>query len=311
MQDWDILEKRLRALDEEVARLKEEVGALRRRLQGNLHPVEKLLAQRGLAILSHGAGAQLIVPPDLPEPQQTRFYHLMRRYSFRLFLRDLIQFPRGRDMSTLARYCSLRTVRAYLKELEDLGAVKISADGGYRLRRDQISSFGPTLEWFVSGILQRDFLSPALFNVKLKDTRHGGDYDVISLLADHLVYLEVKSSPPRGVERSNVLSFLKRLRDLQPHAAIFLVDTELRMKDKIVPLFEEALEEMAAQKELRTAERLVDEIFHLEHVVYLTNSRKGIYSNLRRCFRDFLRHAGTTSHSPAGIIEGGTGETEG
>ncbi len=144
----------------------------------------------------------------------------------------------------------------------------------------------------MSEILQREFMAPALFNVRLQNTRHGGDYDVIALVSGHLVYVEVKSSPPRGVELPAVSAFLNRLGDLQPRLAVFLVDTELRMKDKIVELFAEALAVDHEPAESYEVERLVDEIFHIRHAVYLVNSRKGIYSNLRCCFRDFLR-AGT------------------
>jgi hypothetical protein len=96
------------------------------------------------------------------------------------------------------------------------------------------------------------------------------------------------------VELQAVAAFLNRLRDLQPHMAIFLVDTELRMKDKIVPLFAEALGARDEPSESHPVSRLINEIFHIPHGIYLVNSRKGIYSNLRLCFRDFLR-AGKTA----------------
>jgi Holliday junction resolvase-like predicted endonuclease len=182
----------------------------------------------------------------------------------------------------------MRTVRAYLKDLAELGIVVFDGDRSYRLISKQISSFGPTLEWYVSEILQREFMAPALFNVRLQNTCHGGDYDVIALVGGHLVYVEVKSSPPRGVELPAVSAFLNRLGDLQPQMAVFLVDTELRMKDKIVELFSEAVAVDHEPAGLYEVERLVDEIFHIRHAVYLVNSRKGIYSNLRTCFRDFL-----------------------
>jgi hypothetical protein len=137
-----------------------------------------------------------------------------------------------------------------------------------------------------------------LFNVRLDHTRFGGDYDLITLVSGHLVYVEIKSSPPRGVEVQAVSAFLHRLEDLQPHMAVFLVDTELRMKDKIVPLFTEALASYEPRTRTASVSRLINEIFHIEHGIYLVNSRNGIYSNLRTCFRDFLqvsRRAGATS----------------
>jgi hypothetical protein len=132
-------------------------------------------------------------------------------------------------------------------------------------------------------------MAPALFNARLRLTLHGGDYDVISTVAGHLAYVEVKSSPPRGVELPAVSAFLNRMEDLGPEVAVFLVDTELRMRDKIVPLFAEALRQMGRSSREWPITRLMNEIFHIRHTIYLINSSKGIYSNLRVCLRAFLR----------------------
>ncbi len=282
------LEEEVQALEAAMTRLQHDMQALHQELRARKHPVEEILWQRGLPVLSHGDFSQALIPPDLPPTFKTGFYDLMQRYSFRLFLRDLIQFPDGEHLKDLSRYCSLRTVRSYMKKLSDLGIVEFRKDDGYRLSFRNVPSFGPTLEWYVCEIFVREFMAPALFGVRLRHTRYGGDYDVVALLSGRLVYVEVKSSPPRGVEIQSVTAFLNRIEDLRPHVAIFLVDTELRMKDKIVPLFAEAAGLGAEGREAQPAERLMDELFHIRHNIYLINSRKGIYSNLRRCFRDFL-----------------------
>ncbi len=281
--------ERLEFLERHIAELGERIGALERNV-GDLarltrHPVEKLLWQLGFPVIKHGDGAQLLFAHEIRDTALSRFYAMMKRYSFRLFMRELIQEPEGEDFSALSRYCSPKTVKTYLEKLAALEMVGLSARG-YRLLR-KVPSFGPTLEWFVCELLRREFLSPALFNIKLKNTRRGGDYDVIALIAGRLVYVEVKSSPPRGIEQQAVEAFLARLADLGPSLAIFLVDTELRMKDKLVPLFAGALEREAKTGPPWAVERLVDEVFHVRHSIYVTNSRKGIYSNLRTCFRDF------------------------
>ena len=283
------LETEVEALKATVSKLQNEVAALREAQRACRHPVEALLWQRGLPVIAHGELLRTLVPPNLSSGGKEHFYELMRRYSFRLFLRDLIQFPEGGELGALTRYCSMRTVRSYLKALAELGIVKLGRDQTYQLLSPQVSSFGSTLEWYVSQIFHREFMAPVLFNVRLANTRYGGDYDVIALVSGRLVYVEVKSSPPRGVELQAVSAFLNRLRDLQPHMAVFLVDTELRMKDKIVPLFSEALGARDQPPESHPVSRLINEIFHIHHGVYLVNSRKGIYSNLRYCFRDFLR----------------------
>jgi hypothetical protein len=283
------LEIEVGALKGRISELETEVFALREEQRIFRHPAEGLLWQRGLPVIAHGDYSHTLLPSRLSLAKKENFYQLMRRYSFRLFLRDLIQFPENADLKALTRYCSIRTVRSYLKSLAELGMVALDRDLSYRLVSTQISSFGPTLEWYVSEIFQREFMAPALFNVRLQNTRYGGDYDVIAIVSGYLVYVEVKSSPPRGVELQAVSAFLNRLRDLQPHVAVFLVDTELRMKDKIVPLFEEALGASDERSMEHPVSRLINEIFHINHSIYLVNSRKGIYTNLRTCFRDFLQ----------------------
>jgi hypothetical protein len=283
------LEAEVEAIRTTVSDLRNEVFALREEQRACRHPVEALLWQRGLPVIAQGELARTLIPPNLSSYGEEHFYQLMRRYSFRLFLRDLIQFPEGAELTVLTRYCSIRTVQSYLEDLAELGIVKFGRDRNYQLISHQVSSFGPTLEWYVSKVFQREFMAPVLFNVRLEHTRYGGDYDVVAIVSGRLVYVEVKSSPPRGVELQAVSAFLNRLRDLQPHVAIFLVDTELRMKDKIVPLFTEALGARGEPDESHPVSRLINEIFHIQHSIYLANSRKGITSNLRYCFRDFLR----------------------
>jgi hypothetical protein len=100
--------------------------------------------------------------------------------------------------------------------------------------------------------------------------------------------VEVKSSPPRGVEQEAVSAFLGRVRDLRPHVSILFVDTELRMRDKLVPLLSAALGNEGKTGPDWAVSRLVNEIFHVRHSIFVINSRKGVYTNLRTCFRDFL-----------------------
>jgi hypothetical protein len=291
------LDREIEGLKAIVAELRNKVAMLERAQGMHRHPVESILWQRGLPVLATGDRSQSILPPNASPVQISRFYQLMRRYSFRLFLRDLIQYPEGNDLKVLTRYCSLGTVKGYMKFLSETGIVENSSGNGYGLVRRQFASFGPTLEWYVNEIFQREFLAPSLFNIRLGNTRHGGDYDVITILTGYLVYVEVKSSPPRGVEQPAVTAFMKRLEDLQPDMAVFLVDTELRMKDKIVPMFEEALAEEGFTTEEWGVRRLVDEIFHIGRSIYLINSRKGIYSNLRVCVRDCVHRGNKVAES--------------
>jgi hypothetical protein len=307
------IQSRLDRLEAELSSLSRQISELSGSMQSLLegqgelrHPIEVVLRQRGLPILSHGHDERYLPLPGASSHHRNELYRWMRKYSFRLFLRDLIQFPEGRDVTPLTRYCSPRTAKAYLKSLESMGVVGLGPGPGYRFLPRHIVSFGPTLEWYVSEVFKREFMAPSLFNLRLEHTRFGGDYDVMALVSGQLVYVESKSSPPRGVELPAVKAFLNRLRDLQPQMAIFLVDTELRMLDKMVPLFDESLR-MQLEGELpRAIELVVDEIFHIGHTVFITNSRKGIYTNLRTCIRHNFHHR-ESAQLPVGPCEGKTG----
>ncbi len=290
---------RLEKLEKAVEELKKELYLLRRYV-GALHsgkypspiPLLQHLAQRGLTILQHDRNTQLLLPHSALEKQEDEFFELLRRYSFRLFLRDLIRYPEGRGVKALCRYCSPATARKYLKRLSALKIVTYDPRKGYRLLINGVASFGPTLEWYVGQIFARCFSAPVITSVKFKDTTTGGDYDVIALLEQRLVYVEVKSSPPRGVEKPAVRAFIDRLYDLQPDVALFFVDTELRMKDKMVVLFAEEMERRFGREARKKwkVKRLINELFHVNHGIYIVNSKKGVVANFRRCLSDFRRH---------------------
>ncbi len=250
---------------------------------GVIHPVEIVVRQRGLNVLSCNNYSDVILPLTKDPKVFLQYYRYLGRYSFRLFMKDLINKREGTNWRFISRYCSERVARVYINFLKKAGIAEISGDS-FKYVGTPVRSFGSTLEWYISEVMRREFMAPTLFGVKFSETPHGGDYDVISILQGCLVYIEVKSSPPRGVEKPAVESFLKRLEDLSPDIAVFLVDTELRMKDKIVMLFEEVTG--------KRVERLVRELFHLHNRIYIINTKKSITANLNRCFRAFFRARG-------------------
>ncbi|MEJ5300021.1 MAG: hypothetical protein WHS38_03435 [Thermodesulforhabdaceae bacterium] len=252
---------------------------------GFVHPVELVMRQRGLQIVSFNPFAEVILPIPNDPSIHLLYYKNLGRYSFRLFLKDLIHKVAGHDWRTISRYCSPRVAKSFIRFIHQAGLVEIGEDSySYRYVGPSVRSFGATLEWYVAEIMRREFLAPTLFGVKFSETPHGGDYDVLSILQGRLVYLEVKSSPPRGVEKPSVEAFLRRLEDLSPDLAIFLVDTELRMSDKIVVLFQEATG--------REVKRMVKELFLMDGNVYIINTKKSISANLRRCFQHFFKTLG-------------------
>jgi len=252
--------------------------------------LSRAILARGMEIQHADVGDQLITK-NLKSPESLdRFYRLMHRYSFRLFLRDLLEFQPSSTLQDLTHYCSEGAAHRYLKALEDFQIVRQDRDGKSTLLVDFVPNFGETLEWYIAEALRRDFAAPTSFRVVLRNGHVGGDYDVLALIGHFLLYVEVKSSPPKAVDNQQVRNFLSRIQDLLPDIAIFFEDTHLRMKDKIVRLFEEELIRRYGwlAKDTFPVIRLKNELFHTNHRVYIVNSKGGIANNFRTCFRDAL-----------------------
>ncbi len=287
----------IQSLKKRIQSLNREIESLRQIALMDLSPVENLLKMRGVRVFRKNPTDRLFFPPDLPSQDQTRFYEMMKHYSFRLVLRDMIKSQDGFRIQDLTHYCSSKVVKEYCEALSELGLIMKRGRMSYQTIVRPLYSFGPTLEWFISEMFKREFASPSLYGVSLKKTRSGGDYDVIASWNQRLVYTEVKSSPPKGIEQVEITTFFSRQEDLLPDMAILFDDTQLRMKDKLVVMFEEELSRRYGEdsKKRYPVERLIEELFHIGHRIFIVNSKKDIVENFGICLRDYLRYGAKNS----------------
>jgi hypothetical protein len=286
--------KELQSLKKKVQRLAKEIEILKTLSIEDSSSVEGMLKMRGIRVFRKNPTDRLFFPPEFPPSYKNKFYETMKRYSFRLVLRDIIKHQDRFRIQDLTHYCSLKAAKGYCDLLYKMGAIQKDRTGRYRTRVSPIYSFGPSLEWFIAEMFKREFASPALYGVHVKKTPSGGDYDVIASWNRRLVYVEVKSSPPKGVELGEVKTFLSRIDDLLPEVAILFNDTQLRMKDKLVVMFEEELERRYGKKAkaLYPVERLVEELFHVRHRIFIVNSKRDVVENFHVCLRDYLQQGG-------------------
>ena len=284
--------REIQSLRKNVRSLTKEIESIKAVSTEDPSPVEKMLKMRGIKVFRKNPTDRLFFPPDLPLSYKTRFYEMMKKYSFRLVLRDMIKFQNGFRIQDLTRYCSSRVVQGYCDLLCETGMIVKDGRGRYRTCVSPLYSFGPTLEWFIAGVFQREFVSPAIYGVSVKNTPSGGDYDVMASWNQRLVYVEVKSSPPKGVERNEISTFFSRMEDILPEVAFLFNDTQLRMKDKLVVMFEEELERRYGResKTLYPVERLIEELFHVQNRVFIVNSKKDVVGNFQYCLKHFLRY---------------------
>ena len=277
----------LKHLQKEVGALREDVQSLKESEFPGLSELRGMLRRRGLAPYRENPVHHLLFPPTFREREKKRFYELFKKYSFRLFLREILSRQGSFRISEVVRFSSAETGKKYLHSLIDLGMVEPAGGTEYRLLPLRTSSLGPTLEWFLAEILRKEFHCPALYGLRCKGTRFGGDYDVVASLEGRLLYLEVKSSPPKNIEGDEVHEFFSRLEDLIPQVALFFVDTELRLADKIVPIFET---ERLARRDPGNGPwpqwvKIADEIFFAPPGIYILNSKRSIIRNLAMCFQ--------------------------
>src|SRR5215468_9480214 len=208
-------------------------------------------------------------------------YELLKRYSFRLFLRDLIRLRRGARPAELTHYCSLPTAQRYLRSLQGIGLVRAARGGRFQLRARGIPSFGPTLEWFVARALQLEFGIPSAWGLRPDGSGGGGDYDVVGVADGGLIYVEVKSSARRNIEQRQIGAFVERVAALAPNMAVLLNDTQLRMLDKLIPaLRAELCRHRLGHSSMR---RVQGEIFSRDDRLFVTNSEPDLVGNLGTC----------------------------
>jgi hypothetical protein len=269
---------------EELAFLRKEVKRLRRTLNELSPDINMLLKRRGFIIYKKEPVDDLFVPL---KKFQNRFYRMLHKYSFRLLLRDVIKHQKLFTLEQVTQYATPSITNGYLDCLLSVKLIR-KKGAGYVLAKGPIRSFGVTLEWYIAEIFKREFGSESVWGVKFKWPRIGGDYDVIAKMDTSLIYSEVKSSPPKQICDSEIAAFLDRVADLAPAVAIFLIDTELRMKDKIVPMFEH---ELAIRfSDPPSVERIERELFQISGRIFIVNAKESITGNIGKVLnRYYLR----------------------
>jgi hypothetical protein len=284
--------REIQSLKRKVQRLAKEIESIKAISLEDSSLVERMLKMRGIKIFRKNPTDRLFFPPDFSPFQKSRFYEMMKKYSFRLVLRDMIKYQDRFRIQDLIHYCSPKVVQRYCNLLCEMGIILKNGRGTYRTCISPLYSFGPTLEWFIAEMFKREFASPAIYGVSVKQTRSGGDYDVIASWNGRLVYVEVKSSPPKGIELSEVTTFFSRIEDLLPEVAFLFNDTQLRMKDKLVVMFEEELERKYGResKTLCPMERVIAELFHVRNRIFIVNSKKDVMENFQICLKHYLRY---------------------
>ncbi|HWE25476.1 MAG TPA: hypothetical protein VG496_16170 [Myxococcales bacterium] len=200
-----------------------------------------------LAMLARRGFRPELSRPDLPFPRELdairaeRLTEQLGHYSFRLFLRGAILRNGDFAPGEVTRYLTAAQEKTLADALVELGILACTPRERYRLVR-RAESFGPTLEWYVARELRQRLGCDVATGVKFRARGLGGDLDVVAAVENKLVYVELKSSPPKHLTPEEVGSFFARVRRLRPDVAVFAMDTSLRLSDRVLPLLAAGLD---------------------------------------------------------------------
>ncbi len=239
-----------------------------------------MLVRRGFE--PRPAPLDLPFAPDLDECAADRIADRLGHYAFRLFLRGAI-LRRGPFSPVRAtRFLTAAQARRMAEDLVELELARPVPGGRYRLIR-RASSFGGTLEWYLARELGRRLGLDVCAGVRSGAAGVGGDLDVVAAAEGKLLYLEVKSSPPKHLTDAEVAAFVRRVRVLRPELALFVMDTALRLSDKVVPMLRQALGPGPRPR------RVVRETWEVAPGLYAVNARQDLLENVCRAIADGLR----------------------
>jgi hypothetical protein len=283
------VENDLEEIKRELTDIRKSLEKIEKRYQDE---IPNLLQRRGYLCLRSNPKEGLILPRPCDSDTEDVFYELMKRYSFRIFLRDVLKRKRAFEVKELLQYCSEETVNNYITALLKAGIVEPHPSEGYRLCADRVTGFGDTLEWFVAKVFENEFYSPSSYGISISNTKSGGDFDVISFVEGNFLYVEVKSSPPKHVDVKEISSFLDRVEELQPDFSIFFEDTELRLKDKIVPMFQDELERRYGREDaaINSFPDREDDWFQVGENLFIINSKPDIIVSIGKTLKTFLKN---------------------
>jgi hypothetical protein len=270
---------------DEYQSLREEIRRLRKSLSELTPPLDVLLKRRGFRIYKKEPSEDLLLPED---KFTGSFYELMKKYSFRLFLRDVIKHQKFFRLENVTRYATIEVTKDYLEYMINISLVEKLSEG-FRLSLEPIKSFGETLEWFVAEIFKVEFAAEAIWGIRFKRPSVGGDYDLIAKVDGTILYMEIKSSPPKQIYQQEISAFFDRVSDLSPEMSIFFVDTELRMKDKIVLMFEEELKKRHVNPP--KVIRIEKELFQILDRIFIINAKDSIVSNIEKVLSLYFRRS--------------------
>lgn len=149
-------------------------------------------------------------------------YNKLGSSSFRRVIGLIANSVSDVDFENVVGQCSdldPKRVKLILEEGIELKMIK-QINKAYKPSKD--INFGPTFEWYIAKVCEKELASYAHWGVKVKGL--SGDYDVVVIRENQIGYIECKSGKFSNITKDEIKNFLIRERALAPQFSIFLGD---------------------------------------------------------------------------------------
>ncbi|MGB9810629.1 MAG: hypothetical protein ACPLSN_02655 [Dictyoglomus turgidum] len=253
----------------------------------SLEEIKLFFWRRGYQIDECCQKERIILPKDLS--LEGDYFNFLSHYRFRRLLSDIIHSQdNGRvNLEKLFSRWNLEEIREYWEFLVKSGILPL-VNENYYFSYPYIDNFGETLEWYISGLLVKEFKMPTVWGVKIRELKGGGDFDVLSILEGYLLYIECKTSPPNNVRLREIWEFLRRREELKPKITILFIDTTLKIERNITENVKYLLDKRFAKDKNNVLLKLKEGIYAFDKSLYIMQSKGEMVKNFQLVFRDFL-----------------------
>ncbi len=253
----------------------------------SLEEVRTYLWRRGYHICECCPYERVVLP--LQVSLREEYFSFLGHYRFRRLLSDIIHSHNNGliDLKKLFSRWNLEEIGEYWNLLLKTEIVKC-IDKYYYFSYPSIDNFGETIEWYISELLIKEFKIPSLWGIKIKEIRGGGDFDILGILEDKLIYIECKTSPPNNVRLRELWEFLRRREELKPKITIFFIDTTLKIERNIINNMKSLLDKRFSKELEKNILKLKEGVYSFDKKLYIMQSKGDLIRNLQIIFRDFL-----------------------
>ncbi|MGB9857591.1 MAG: hypothetical protein ACPLKX_05535 [Dictyoglomaceae bacterium] len=251
--------------------------------------LERSLKLRGYTLTESCSLERVILPKKEFKEIEERYYQFLFHYRFRRLLSDIIQVKNSGfvNLDLLLTKWKWEEISEYFDFLILSGILEKKEDKFY-FPYINLDNFGETLEWFIAQILKKEFSIPAMWGVKLLDISGGGDFDVLGLIENYLLYIECKTSPPNNVRLRDLWEFLRRREALGSHLTIFLIDTTLKVERNIIDNIKMLLDRRFSPNRNNEVIKEKEGIYFFPPNLFILQGKGDFIVNFQYIFRKFL-----------------------